>query len=161
MAEATNPMNQNTMDRGAMSAANSRPVEGTTSLATDRPPMVTFAAVMMFILAGFQASWAIVEFFNVAWIAGTTYGTFNGYLWVWAILDLLIAGFSFYAGYDILAGGTFGYIYGVVVAGFSAIRWFFYLPAAPVLGIVVIAVDVLIIYGLVANSDYFRARASA
>lgn len=161
MAEATNPMNQNTMDRGAMSSANARPVERTTPMVTARPAMVTFAAVMMFLLAGLQATWAIVEFFNVAWIAGTTYGTFGGYLWIWAILDLLIAGFSFYAGYDILSGGTFGYIYGVVVAGVSAIRWFFYLPAAPVLGVVVIAIDILIIYGLVGNSDYFRARSSA
>ncbi|HEV8191898.1 MAG TPA: hypothetical protein VGP82_10500 [Ktedonobacterales bacterium] len=156
MAEATNPMNQN-----AMSAARSRPAEATTPLVTARPAMVTFAAVMMFLLAGLQATWAIVEFFNVAWIAGTTYGTFGGYLWIWAILDVLIAGFSFYAGYDILAGGTFGYIYGVIVAGFSAMRWFFYLPAAPVLGVVVIAIDILIIYGLVANADYFRASSSA
>lgn len=41
---------------------------------------------------------------------------------MWAILDLLLAAFSFFAGYDILRGGTLGYLYGLIVAGFSAIR---------------------------------------
>ncbi len=159
MTGATNPMNENTMNRNARRDAHSRPMEQATPMVTDRPALVTFAAVMMFILAGFQATWAIVEFFNVTWIAGTTYGTFNGYLWIWAILDLLIAGFSCYAGFDILVGGSFGYIYGLIIAVFSAVRWFFYLPAAPWLGIVVIALDILIIYALVFNTDYFSARA--
>jgi hypothetical protein len=158
MADATDPINRNATARRA---TNTPQEAETTLLAADRPMLLTFAAVMAFMLAGFQAIWALEEFFNAAWIGGTTYGTFNGYLWVWAILDLLIAGFSFYAGYDILRGGTFGFFYGVIVAGFSAIRWFFYLPSAPVLGVVVIAIDVFIIYGLVTNIDYFRAQSSA
>jgi hypothetical protein len=154
MAEATNPMDANAAN--AMHAASAPPRAQATPVATTRPGLVTFAGVMMFILGGFQLTWAIVEFSNAAWLSGTVYGTFNGYLWLWAILDLLLAGVSFYAGYDILRGGTFGYVYGALVAGLSAIRWFFYLPAAPAVGIVVIALDILIIYGLVANSDYFR-----
>lgn len=130
-------------------------------LEADRPPLVTFVALMMFMLAFFQVIWAIEEFFNASWITRTTYGTFGGYLWLWAILDLLIAGFSFYAGYDILRGGAFGFFYGIIVAGISAIRWFFYLPAAPVLGVVIIGIDVLIIYGLVTNLDYFRVRVTS
>jgi hypothetical protein len=123
----------------------------------ERPGLVTFAAIMMFILAGFQLVWAIVEFANAAWLSSVTYGNFNGYLWLWAILDLLVAAAAFYAGYDILRGGTFGRVFGVVVAGISAIRWFFYLPAAPWIGIVMIAVDIIIIYALVSHSEFFDA----
>src|SRR5215467_8623061 len=82
------------------------------------------------------------------------------YLWLWAILDLLLALIPLYAGYDLLRGGTFGFIIGVVLASISAIRWFFYLPAQPILALVVIAVDILIIYGLTSSADYFRASAS-
>jgi hypothetical protein len=155
MADAANPMNQ---DIG--SEARSPQAAGTTPLTARRPALVTFAAVMMFVLAGFQATWAIIEFSNAAWISGATYGTFGGRLWLWGILDLALVAASIYAGYDILRGGEFGYFYGLIIAGVSAIRWFFYLPAAPALGIVVIAIDVLIIYGLVANTDYFRTRPS-
>ncbi|MGO8949792.1 MAG: hypothetical protein ACLQUY_19490 [Ktedonobacterales bacterium] len=126
-------------------------------LVVERPGLVTFAAIMMFILAGFQLVWAIVEFVNAAWLSGVTYGTFNGYLWLWAILDLVLAAAAFYAGYDILRGGTFGRVFGVVVAGISSIRWFFYLPAAPWIGIVMIAVDIIIIYALVSHSEFFSS----
>ncbi|HEX8035435.1 MAG TPA: hypothetical protein VF510_16380 [Ktedonobacterales bacterium] len=120
-----------------------------------RPGVVTFAAIMLFILGGFEAVWAIVEFANAAWIAGTTYGTFGGTLWLWAILDLVFAALAFYAGYDILRGGSFGQFFGIGIAAFSAFRWFFYIPAAPFMAVVIIAIDLIVIYGLTAHSDYF------
>jgi hypothetical protein len=104
--------------------------------------------------------WAIVEFVNAAWLASVTYGTFNGYLWLWAILDLVLAAAIIYAGIDILRGGTFGRVFGVIIACISAVRWFFYIPAEPWLAIVVIVVDVLIIYGLVANGEFFDTASS-
>lgn len=122
-----------------------------------RPGLVTFAAVMMFVLAGFQLTFAIVEFANAAWVAANVEGSFGGPLWVWGIIDAAVAVIAAYAGYDILRGGQFGRIFGLVIASFSAIRWFFYLPAAPLMAIVVIAVDVLIIYGLAAHWEHFRA----
>lgn len=127
---------------------------------TRRPGLVTFAAIMLFIVGAFQLVFAISEFFNAAWITGATYGTFGGYLWIWAILDVLLALIPLYAGFDLLQGGSFGFIIGVVIAGISAVRWFFYLPAQPILALVVIGVDILIIYGLTSSADYFRASAA-
>lgn len=121
-----------------------------------RPGLVTFAGVMMFLLAGFQATFAFAEFWRATWITLNVYGNFGGYLWVWAILDALFALVAFYAGADLLRGGRTGRIIGLLIATFSAIRWFFYLPAAPWLGAVIIAVDILIIYGLVANGEFFK-----
>ena len=126
-----------------------------------RPGLVTFAAIMMFLLAGFQLTFALVEFWNATWIALNAYGSFGGYLWLWGILDALFALVAFYAGYDILRGGPYGQMIGILIAGFSAIRWFFYLPAAPWIGAVIIAVDILIIYGLVAHGEYFTGASSA
>jgi hypothetical protein len=125
-----------------------------------RPGLVTFAAIMMFVLGGFQLTWALIEFWNGATIATYTYGTFGNYLWVWGLVDIVLALIALYAGYDLLRGGTFGQVVGLIIAGVSAIRWFFYLPAAPWAAVVIIAVDVLIIYGLVAHSDYFADAAA-
>jgi hypothetical protein len=122
---------------------------------SQRPGLVTFAAIMMMLLGAFQLTWAFVEFANAVWLRANVYGTFQGRLWLWGILDVAVALIAFYASYDILRGGKFGQLYGILIAGFSAIRWFFYLPAAPWVAIVMIVIDVLIIYGLTANSEYF------
>jgi hypothetical protein len=125
------------------------------------PGLVFFAGIMILLLGGFEAVWAIVEFLNVAFFATATYGTFNGLLWLWAILDLILAAAAIYAGYDILRGGTIGRVLGIIVAGVSALRWFFYLPASPWIGIVMIAVDIIIIYALVAHGEYFHTATTS
>jgi hypothetical protein len=126
-------------------------------LAAEPPGLITFAAVMVFTLGGFQIVWAIVEFLNAAWLAGTAYGTFNGHLWLWGILDTIVGLAAIYAGYDILRGGAFGRIFGLIVAGVTAIRWFFYLPAAPILGIVMIAIAVIVVYALVSHGEFYAS----
>lgn len=120
-----------------------------------RPGVVTFAGLALFLLGGFELTWAIVQFSNAAWISGSTYGTFGGYLWLWGILDALFALVAFYAGYDVLRGGSIGQVIGIIIAAFSAFRWFFYIPAAPWMAAVIIAIDVVVIYGLAVHADYF------
>ena len=73
-----------------------------------RPGLVTFAAIMMFLLAGFELTFALVEFWNATWIGLTVYGSFGGRLWLWGILDTVFALVAFYAGFDILRGGGYG-----------------------------------------------------
>jgi hypothetical protein len=124
--------------------------------ATRRPGLVTFAAVMMFVLAGFQLVWALVEFSNAHYLStATPYGDFSGYLWAWGVFDLLLAVVIAIAGVSLLRGGVYGQIVGLVVACISAIRWFFYIPAEPWMALAVIGIDILIIYGLVVHTDYF------
>ncbi len=128
---------------------------------TRRPGIVTFAAIMMFIAGGFEIVFALSEFANAAWLSNTTYGVAGGYLFIWGFIDLILAAVRLYAGYDLLRGGQFGFILGVLLSAVSAIRWFFFIPWAPFLALAVIAVDILIIFGLTANADYFRRSARA
>ena len=130
--------------------------------ATRRPGLVTFAAVMMFILAGFQFIWALIEFSNAHYLSTTTpYGDFSGYLWAWGVFDLLLAVVIAFAGVSLLRGGVYGQIIGLVVACISAIRWFFYIPAQPWMALAVIGIDILIIYGLVAHTEYFGSASDS
>ncbi len=130
-------------------------------VASHPPTLVFFAGVLILLMGGFEVVWAVVEFLNVAWLATVTYGDFNGLLWLWAILDLILAAAFVYAGYDILRGGTFGRVVGIIVAAVSALRWFFYLPASPWIGVVMIAVDIIIIYALVAHGEYFHTASTS
>jgi hypothetical protein len=124
---------------------------------TRRPGLVTFAAVMLLLVFGLYATYAILEFVQGTWILLNTANVPGGRLWIWGIVDALFALVALYAAYDLLRGGRVGRIIGLVYAIFSAVRWFFFLPIAPIAAIVFIAVDILIIYGLVAHGEYFRA----
>jgi hypothetical protein len=119
-----------------------------------RPALVTFAAIMLLMLGGFELVIAITEFFRYAFgtlppLADATYSIF------WGILDVLYAIVLIYAGYALLQGQAVGRLIGLIVAVFAAIRWFFYLWYVPWTAALVIGICLLIIYGLVRNEEYF------
>ena len=162
MSEAMNPVSSG----GPISSVGTSSPEAPSvpmQAESDRPGLVTFAAIMMFVVGGFTLVWAFQEISAASWIKTNLtsygYGDMAGYLWIWAIFDLILAAAAIYAGIDLLRGGTFGLIIGVTIAGVSAIRWLFYIPAAPPTAIAIIALDILIIYGLVSNTEYFQEHA--
>ena len=121
-----------------------------------RPGLVTFAALMMFALSGFHILLAISEFARSTWVLSRLdIELFIPSLIFWGIFDLLIGIIAVIAGVIILRGGSFGLITGFVFASLSAIRWLFYIPVSPVLAVVIMALDVLVIYGLAKHEDYF------
>jgi len=119
--------------------------------------MLTFAAVIMFMVAGFETLSAILAFAGTGWwvteMGNLVYTNFV----LWGVVDLLIALIALYAGIDLLRGGTFGVVMGYLFAGLAAIRWLFVIPAAPILSVVVIALCVMVIYGLAKDSDYSQS----
>jgi hypothetical protein len=119
-----------------------------------RPGMLTFAAVVMFMVAGFEALSGILAFAGTGWwvteMGNLVYANFV----LWGILDLLIALIALYAGIDLLRGGGFGRAMAYVFAIVAAIRWLFVIPAAPILSVVIIALCVMVIYALAKDSDY-------
>ena len=135
----------------------SDPMKRSGATVTRRPGMVTFAAVMMFLVAGFEALSAILAFAGTGWwvtdMGNLVYTNFV----LWGVLDLIIALIALYAGIDLLRGGPFGLVMGYLFAGLGAIRWLFVIPAAPVLAVVVIALCVMVIYGLAKYSEQLES----
>jgi hypothetical protein len=130
---------------------------GRTRAATHRRPgILTFAAVLMFVVAGLEALSALLNFAGTGWWVTETGNLVYANFVFWGILDLIIGIIALYAGIDILRGGTYGLIVGYLFAVVGAIRWLFVIPAAPVLAVVVIALCVMVIYGLAKHSDYFE-----
>jgi hypothetical protein len=121
-----------------------------------RPGMLTFAAILMFVVAGLEVLSALLAFAGTGWWVTSMGDLVYANFVVWGIVDLIIALIAFYAGIDILRGGTYGLFVGYLFAVVGAIRWLFVIPAAPVLVVVVIALCVMVIYGLAKYSDYFE-----
>jgi hypothetical protein len=124
--------------------------------AAHRPGMVTFAAVMMFVVAGFEALAALFAFAGTGWWVTDMGNLVYANLVLWGIVDTIIALIALYAGIDLLRGGAYGLMVGYLFAVVGAIRWLFVIPAAPVLAVVVIALCVMVIYALAKHSDYFE-----
>ena len=139
---------------GGMGGLTAGPVEERT--ATHRPGMLTFAAVIMFVVAGFEILAALFAFAGTGWWVTSSGDLVYANLTFWAIVDSVIAIVALYAGIDILRGGSFGTVMGYLFAGVGLVRWLFVIPAAPVLSVVVIALCVMVIYGLARYSDYFE-----
>ena len=121
---------------------------------THRPGVLTFAAVVMFVVAGFEVLSALLAFAGSGWWVTSTGDLVYTNFVFWGILDLLIALIALYAGIDLLRGGAFGQGMGYLFALVGAIRWLFVIPAAPVLAVVVIALCVMVVYALAKHSDY-------
>ena len=122
--------------------------------AAHRPGMVTFAAVMMFVVAGLEALTALLAFAGTGWWVTKAGNLVYANFVVWGIVDSIIALIALYAGIDLLRGGPFGLGMGYLFAVVSAIRWLFVIPAAPVLAVVIIALCVMVVYALATHSDY-------
>ena len=119
-----------------------------------RPGLLTFAAVMMFALGGFQLLLAISEFANGTWVLGSLNTVFFiQSLIILGTIDVVIGLIALFGGISLLRGGAFGWITGYIFAVLGAIWWLFHIPAWPVLAVVLIVLDVLVIYGLAKYTD--------
>ena len=129
--------------------------ERTPTTTMGRPGLLTYAAIMMFVLGGFHILLAISEFANSTWEhSRLDIEVFIPFVAVWGIVDLIIGSLAVYAGGSLLRGGTFGLATGYIFASLGIIRWLFHIPVSPVLAVVVIALNALVIYGLVEHADY-------
>lgn len=123
-----------------------------------RPGLVTFAAVMLSVLAAFYVIAAITEWANSVWLYQRDFSVGGSRLVFWGFVDFGLALLSAYGAYLLVTGRRAGQVLGFVFAGISLVRWMFYIPADPWLGIAIIVADGLIIYGLAAHDEWFATR---
>jgi hypothetical protein len=122
--------------------------------ARQRPALVTFAAILLLMLGGFQLLLSITEFFQYAFGDLPPIATANVNIIVW-LLDTLLALVLLYGGYALLQGQAIGRLIALIITILTAIRWFFYLWYIPWAAALVIGICLLIIYSLVSSEDYF------
>ena len=125
--------------------------------AARRPGMLTFAAIMMFVVAGLEGLSASLAFAGTGWWVTDMGNLVYANLVLWGVVDLITALIALYAGIDLLRGGAFGRVMGYLFAGLAAIRWLLVIPAAPILAVVVIALCVMVIYALATHPYYSQS----
>lgn len=107
---------------------------------------VTFAAVLFAVAGAGNIIWGLGALGKQSAFAegGLIYGSLQMWGWIaliWGIVVLLGAVLLFTR----FASGP---PLGIVLAGISAVFWFFVLPVVPIFALAAIIVDVLVIYGL-------------
>ena len=111
--------------------------------------LVIFASAVMAIVGCFNLIYGIAAIANShVFVAGAHY--VFGDLRSWGWVTLIIAALQLLAAAGVLAGNQLARWFVVAVIGLSAIDMMFFLPAYPFWALMIIAVDVVALWGLCA-----------
>jgi hypothetical protein len=116
-----------------------------------------FAGVMMVLAGVMQACYGLVAIFNDNWVVFGNQANLYLDLTAWGWVHLILGAVVVLAGIGVFLGNALARAVGVIIAGLSLIASFLFIPAYPVWALVVIAVDVLVIYALIAHGREMRS----
>ena len=111
---------------------------------------VLFAAIMLVMGAALNIIWGIAAVSNSHFFAaGASYILISNLnTWGWIVMSFGVL--EILAALSIWRGGEFGRWFGIVVAGFACITAMMSIPAYPFWSLTLVAIAVLVIYGLAA-----------
>jgi hypothetical protein len=124
--------------------------EGREATASWARGFIVFAGVMMVMAGAFQSVTGLVALFeNEFYVATRNYLLqFDATTWGW--IHLLLGLLVLFAGFAVLAGQTWGRVFGITLAVLSALANFAFLPYYPFWAMTIIAVDMFVIWALAA-----------
>jgi hypothetical protein len=149
-----------TQEGQKMSSATTRSATGTDGRHADGHGygLVLFASVLLVIVGCFNLIYGIAAIANSHVFTANAHYVF-GSLRTWGWLTLIIGALQVLAAGGVLAGNQFARWFAVAVVGLSAIDQMFFIPAYPFWSLMIIAVDVVALYGLCAYGS--RANLAA
>jgi len=111
--------------------------------------MVVFASILLFVISFFNMLYGIAAIANShVFVANAHYVI--GDLRIWGWVTLIIAAVQFIAACGVLVGNQLARWFAVAVVGLNAIEMMFFIPAYPLWALVIIAADVVALWGLCA-----------
>lgn len=116
-----------------------------------------FAAIVLFSVGILRIISGISYLADSNKVNDLTSGVFGGNLWAWGLWDLGIAVVALFAGYSLLGGGTFGKVVAYLWAVLVIVNSFLVMGVAPWFAFTMIALAVLVIYGLAVSTPTERA----
>ena len=116
-----------------------------------------FAAVVLFSVGFLRIISGISYLSDSNKVNDLTSGVFGGNLWAWGLWDLGIAVVALFAGFSLLGGGTFGKVVSYLWAVLVIVNSFLVMGVAPWFAFTMIALAVLVIYGLAVSTPTERA----
>lgn len=122
--------------------------------------LVTFAGVMLTIVATLNTLWGIaaIDGANV-FVANARYVFGDLNTWGWFLLALGVL--QFFAAFAIWRGASWGRWFGVACASVNIILQMLWMLSFPILAMTILALDITVIYGLLAYGGRRRAAKAA
>ncbi len=111
--------------------------------------LVLFASVLLIIVGCFNLIYGFAAVANAHVFVANAHYVF-GSLRTWGWITLIIGALQLLAAGGVLAGNQMARWFGVAVLGISAIEQMFFIPAYPFWSLMIIAVNVVALYGLCA-----------
>ena len=130
---------------------------GTTAGTTRWTGMVAFAGVMMIIAGILNAFYGLIAVLNDEWVVwanrSSVYLDISQWGWIHLVIGLVVV----IAGVGVFMGNFLARSVGVVAASASLITNFAFIPALPIWSLVVVAIDVIVIWALIAHGKEMKA----
>jgi hypothetical protein len=117
---------------------------------------MTFAASVMILIGIFQAIAGLVAIFDDQFFIVTRNYTFDLDVTAWGWIHLVLGIFVALAGFGLIAGKSWAAVTAVILAIFTAVENFFFIPYYPWWSLLVIALSVWVIWALT-RPDVMRA----
>jgi hypothetical protein len=118
--------------------------------------MAIFAGTLLLLVGGFNVIYGLVALFKDQVLVASAAGLVAFDVTTWGWITLILGIVQIGVGLGILGGQSWALIMGVIVAVLNAFNQIAFLPAQPVWSTIIIAIDVLIIYGLTAHGREIR-----
>jgi hypothetical protein len=118
---------------------------------------VMFAGIMLTLLGILNIVYGIAAIDKSTFFAANAKYVITD-LKTWGWIVLIIGGVQFLAAFGIWAGSEWGRWVGIISAGVNALVQMFFISGQPLLSVSLFAVDILVIYGLVAYGGH-KSRA--
>jgi hypothetical protein len=117
---------------------------------------ILFAGIMLMLVGILNVIWGIAAIADSSFfINDTKYIISNLNTWGW--VTVILGAVQLLAAFSIWNGNQFGRWIGIAVAGLSSISALMSIPAYPFWSLAIFAVDILVIYGLVAYGGQHRS----
>ena len=122
--------------------------------------LVTFAGVMLMIVAVLNTIYGIAAIGNANFFVHGARYVF-GDLQTWGFFLVALGVAQGFAAFAIWRGVSWGRWFGVASASVNAVLQMLWIPAYPILAFVLLAIDIAVIYGLLAYGGRRRAARAA
>jgi hypothetical protein len=141
-----------------MTSATTQSARGTREYRREGYGLILFASVLLVITGIFNLIYGIAAIANSHVLVANAHYVF-GNLRTWGWITLIIGVLQLLAAAGVVAGNQLARWFAVAVLGLNAIDMMFFIPAYPLWSLVIIAVDVVALYGLCAYGS--RANLAA
>jgi hypothetical protein len=144
-----------------MTSAATQPARGASGHRTEGHGygLVLFASVLLVIVGCFNLIYGIAAIANSHVFTANAHYVF-GSLRTWGWITLIIGVLQLLAAAGVVAGNQGARWFGVAVLGLSAIDQMLFIPAYPFWSLMIIAVDVVALYGLCAYGSHANLEAA-